>query len=85
MLKIPFPVSRFCLGAFGTLLATLAFAQTAAAERIFNTEQHSVRAVSVVAGLYHPWGMAFLPDGRIIITERISSWGQLGITTVSVK
>jgi aldose sugar dehydrogenase len=36
--------------------------QTAQAERL--------RAVSVVSGLEHPWGMAWLPDGSILITER---------------
>ena len=39
-------------------------------ERIFKTEHYTVRAASIVKGLYHPWGMAFLPDGRIIVTER---------------
>lgn len=29
-----------------------------------------VRAEIVVAGLSHPWGLEFLPDGRIIVTER---------------
>ena len=39
-------------------------------ERIFKTEHYTVRAASIVKGLYHPWGMAFLPDGRMIVTER---------------
>jgi len=29
-----------------------------------------VRAETVAAGLVHPWGLAFLPDGRILVTER---------------
>lgn len=29
-----------------------------------------VKVEEIVSGLNHPWGMAFLPDGRALITER---------------
>lgn len=38
--------------------------------QIFNTEYHKVRAVTLLSGLNHPWALAFLPDGRWLITGR---------------
>jgi glucose/arabinose dehydrogenase len=34
------------------------------------TEEESFRVVTVTERLEHPWGLAFLPDGRMLVTER---------------
>ena len=38
---------------------------------VFDTaEQHKVRVSVVTKGLSHPWALAFLPDGDMLVTER---------------
>ena len=36
----------------------------------FKTADGQFRVVTVAKGLSHPWSMAFLPDGNILVTER---------------
>ena len=65
------------IGAVWALLAMAAVAlgtacPLAAAERLgtFESAKHRFHLVKVVDGLEHPWGLAFLPDGRMLVTER---------------
>ena len=37
---------------------------------IDTAEQHKIRVTAVVRGLSHPWSIAFMPDGGMLITER---------------
>src|SRR5215470_232269 len=35
-----------------------------------HVSQRPVKAETFAGGLVHPWGLAFLPDGRLLVTER---------------
>ena len=37
---------------------------------IFNTEKHEFNVETVLSQLDHPWGMSFLPNGDLLITQR---------------
>ncbi len=40
------------------------------AEETYSSEKHSFTIETIVKGLENPWAMDFLPDGRILVTER---------------
>ena len=51
---------------------------------VFSAHAAHYRVVTVASGLDHPWSLAFLPGGRMLVTERsgtlrvVSSTGQVG-------
>jgi len=51
-------------------LALLCALPLAAAAQTFRSNEHSFRVVKVVEALEQPWSVAFLPDGRMLITEK---------------
>lgn len=50
------------------LLSFGAFAQRHIGE--FTSEKQKFKVVVIAEGLEHPWSLAFLPDGRMLVTER---------------
>ncbi|MPZ59481.1 MAG: PQQ-dependent sugar dehydrogenase [Rhizobiales bacterium] len=55
------------------------FAQAAAAqERVISTQTGRIKVETLTSDLTHPWGLAFLPDRHMLVTERP---GRLRIVT----
>jgi len=57
------------IGAMLSSAATEVMAETVVADEL-HSEYETIRVVEVVGDLSHPWAMAFLPDERLLVTER---------------
>jgi glucose/arabinose dehydrogenase len=53
-----------------SLLAALCVLPVVATAQTYRSDEHSFRVVKVVEGLQQPWSLAFLPDARMLVTEK---------------
>ncbi len=71
MLNTRLSSTLFMLAAGLPCAVSPVFAQAQApTQAVARGETETVRATTIVCGLTHPWALAFLPDRRMLITER---------------
>ena len=74
------PSHRLSLYAgLSALVLAFAVAPAAAQDRAVDSLHYQLQVETLAGGLEHPWGLALMPDGRFLVTER--NPGQLRIGT----
>lgn len=63
-------VFRSLLPVLGAGVVLLPGGCDGATAQAYRTEHGPVRLTTVARGLEHPWGLVWLPDGRMLVTER---------------
>lgn len=54
----------------GTLLTLLLLLPSLTHASTATASEGKIRVLTIAPGLEHPWGLAFLPDGQMLVTER---------------
>ena len=62
-------ILKFHVGLILSMFLSMVCIWPATAETV-SSQKHRFRVVTVVEGLEHPWGLAFLPEGGMLVTER---------------
>ena len=68
-------------------LLTVLCAWHVGAQEIVESQEHSFRVETFAEGFSVPWGMAFLPDGRLLVTElagQLRVVGQDGVVSAPI-
>jgi len=58
------------IGRAAALFAAILIAPAATRAQTFQTSAGPIAVTTVARGLVHPWALQFLPDGRMLVTER---------------
>lgn len=62
--------NNFLIFTIGFFIVSGCFIHGCAQKQTVKTEAGDVKVENITGDLNHPWGMDFLPDGRILVTER---------------